>query len=402
MEIKYQVFVSSTYEDLKEERKEITQAILESHCIPAGMELFPASNLTQWDIIKRVIDDSDFYMLIIAGKYGSTIKDGSGREISYTEMEFDYALSSGKPILALVHEDIDALPRAKTETTEKKASLLSEFRKKVYVGRIIKKWTTKDNLKSAALAALSELKISTDAPGWVRADYKIDQQMYEFVEQQRLKFEAEIRELQSSLKKVSIEIEEKTTENEKLNNSIDVLSDELERLTNENQRLSQALIQKIDFWTCLLRINTAYEYITDTSERLLNDISKERPLSDSEHWFLKNHSSRSLWKSIMGKTDSILQNYENFSNEQKCAHIEDMNLIIAKYSSKCFDPYVMSDEETLELISNLFFLLKLCERYKFSDQYEQLYEKASAFISLCDSLIKDSWEIELALCDNDY
>ena len=30
---KYQVFVSSTFEDLKDERKEITQAILESNCI---------------------------------------------------------------------------------------------------------------------------------------------------------------------------------------------------------------------------------------------------------------------------------------------------------------------------------------------------------------------------------
>ena len=61
MEKKYQVFVSSTYEDLKEERKAITQALLESNCIPAGMELFPASNKTSWDIIKKVIDESKRY-----------------------------------------------------------------------------------------------------------------------------------------------------------------------------------------------------------------------------------------------------------------------------------------------------------------------------------------------------
>lgn len=35
------------------------------------MELFPASNKSQWDFIKRVIDESDFYLVIIAGKYGS-------------------------------------------------------------------------------------------------------------------------------------------------------------------------------------------------------------------------------------------------------------------------------------------------------------------------------------------
>ena len=64
--IKYQVFVSSTYVDLIEERKEITQAILEANCIPAGMELFPASNKSQWDFIKKVIYDSDFYLVILA------------------------------------------------------------------------------------------------------------------------------------------------------------------------------------------------------------------------------------------------------------------------------------------------------------------------------------------------
>lgn len=138
MEIKYQVFVSSTYEDLKEERKEITQAILESHCIPAGMELFPASNMAQWDVIKQVIDDSDFFLLIIAGKYGSMGKDSSGKTVSYTEMEFDYAISSGKPVLALVHEDIDSLPRSKIEILPEKVHRLDGFRKKVCSGRVIK------------------------------------------------------------------------------------------------------------------------------------------------------------------------------------------------------------------------------------------------------------------------
>lgn len=53
MEKRYQVFVSSTYSDLIEERKEVTQAILECDCFPAGMELFPASNRKQWDVIKK-------------------------------------------------------------------------------------------------------------------------------------------------------------------------------------------------------------------------------------------------------------------------------------------------------------------------------------------------------------
>jgi hypothetical protein len=49
---RYQVFVSSTYEDLKEERNEVLQALLELDCIPCGMEYFPATDDTQWNYIK--------------------------------------------------------------------------------------------------------------------------------------------------------------------------------------------------------------------------------------------------------------------------------------------------------------------------------------------------------------
>lgn len=41
---KYQVFVSSTYEDLQEHRRHVMQALLELDCFPAGMELFPSSD----------------------------------------------------------------------------------------------------------------------------------------------------------------------------------------------------------------------------------------------------------------------------------------------------------------------------------------------------------------------
>ena len=71
MEKRYQVFVSSTYTDLLEARQEVMQALLESDCIPAGMELFPAADDDQWTLIKRVIDDCDYCIVIIAGRYGS-------------------------------------------------------------------------------------------------------------------------------------------------------------------------------------------------------------------------------------------------------------------------------------------------------------------------------------------
>jgi hypothetical protein len=85
MEKRYQVFISSTYTDLKVERQEVMQALLEMDCVPAGMELFPSTNENQWAVIENVIDDSDYYLLIVAGRYGSLTSEG----ISYTEREFD-------------------------------------------------------------------------------------------------------------------------------------------------------------------------------------------------------------------------------------------------------------------------------------------------------------------------
>ena len=85
MDRRFQVFVSSTYTDLVDERREVIQALLEMECLPAGMELFPASNDEAWTLIQQVIDDSDYSEVIVGGRYGSLTAEG----LSYTEMEYD-------------------------------------------------------------------------------------------------------------------------------------------------------------------------------------------------------------------------------------------------------------------------------------------------------------------------
>ena len=97
MEKRYQVFVSSTYDDLRDECQEVMQALLELDCIPAGMELFPAANEDQWTLIRNVIDDCDYYIVVIGGRYGSIGPTG----ISYTQMEYEYAVAQNKPIISL-------------------------------------------------------------------------------------------------------------------------------------------------------------------------------------------------------------------------------------------------------------------------------------------------------------
>lgn len=99
MNKKLQVFVSSTYTDLIEERQAAVEAILDAGHIPAGMELFKAGNDSQLKTIYKWIDESDVYMLILGGRYGS-IEPETGK--SYTQLEYEYAFSKNIPIFAVV------------------------------------------------------------------------------------------------------------------------------------------------------------------------------------------------------------------------------------------------------------------------------------------------------------
>jgi Domain of unknown function (DUF4062) len=94
-EIIYSVFVSSTYEDLREERAAVQKALLQLHCMPIGMELFGSADEEAWDFIKRQIEDCDYYVVIVADKYGSTAEDG----VSYTEKEYNYREKSRSLLL---------------------------------------------------------------------------------------------------------------------------------------------------------------------------------------------------------------------------------------------------------------------------------------------------------------
>src|SRR5437763_14698654 len=98
-----QVFISSTYTDLKDERQAAVSAVLKAGHIPAGMELFAAGDESQMQTIKRWIDESDIFMLILGGRYGSIEPNTS---LSYMELEYDYAVETGKPFFAVVIEEV--------------------------------------------------------------------------------------------------------------------------------------------------------------------------------------------------------------------------------------------------------------------------------------------------------
>lgn len=192
MDKRYQVFVSSTYHDLEKERQEVMQALLELDCFPAGMELFPAADMAQWELIKKVIDDSDYYLLILGGRYGSEGPNG----LSYTEMEYDYAVSIGKPTVSFFHEDPSRIEAGKSETTAAGKKKLKAFQKKVK-GKICKGWSTPSGLGSVVSRSIIQLIKSSPAVGWVRANQLADGEAKSELLRQRGQIDALEKELDS-------------------------------------------------------------------------------------------------------------------------------------------------------------------------------------------------------------
>lgn len=166
MDKRYQVFISSTYEDLKEERKELIENLLNLKYLPAGMEMFSASNEEQFKYIKKIIDSCDYYILILGARYGSLEKK-SGK--SFTEMEYDYAMEKGIPILSFVHADPWNIEAHKREADN--VELFKTFRDKVLNNsKMSKLWTHKSELISAAIVSMVQIVDEYPRVGWIRGD----------------------------------------------------------------------------------------------------------------------------------------------------------------------------------------------------------------------------------------
>lgn len=169
MNKKLQVFVSSTYIDLIEERQAAVQAILDAGHIPAGMELFKAGNESQLKTIYKWIDESDVYMLILGGRYGS-IESKSGK--SYTQLEYEYALNRNIPVFAVVLSKDFLTSKINSLGLEK--SMEQDYPDKyksfktIVMSKIIREVDDCKDIKITIHSTLNEFINEYDLTGWVR------------------------------------------------------------------------------------------------------------------------------------------------------------------------------------------------------------------------------------------
>lgn len=172
MNKKLQVFVSSTYTDLIEERQAAVEAILDAGHIPAGMELFKAGNKSQLQTIYKWIDESDVYMLILGGRYG-TIEPKSKK--SYTQLEYEYAISKNIPIFSVVLSENFLTKKINilklSDVMEQKSPNKYQTFKSLVMSKIIRMVDDCKDIKIVIHSTLNDLINEYDFTGWIRNVY---------------------------------------------------------------------------------------------------------------------------------------------------------------------------------------------------------------------------------------
>ena len=207
MEKKYQIFISSTYIDLKEPRVKVRDAILTMMHFPVGMEMFNAADEEQWEIIQETIDSSDYYVLILGQRYGPEIEEGAYAGISYTEREFRYAVEKQIPILAFLIDDSVPINKAFIEDDAKRIKL-EAFKAEVQRRHMVQWWENADELARKVSESLHKQMDRKKRVGWIRGDsFDIEASHAELLELNK-----RIRELEKENEKLKSQIVERKPE----------------------------------------------------------------------------------------------------------------------------------------------------------------------------------------------
>ncbi len=182
------------------------------------MELFAASNDEQFEYIKKIIDTCDYYVLIVAARYG-TINLSTGK--SFTEQEYDYAVSKGIPILSFFHSNPYNLPYDKRQDDKKE--LLEHFRKKASTSRVCKMWSNLAELTTSVVISLNEQVIENPQKGWIRNNSKnlsINERNINQLDEENKDLKDQIKKLQTEVFELSLKLKSLYEENKKLSEQL--------------------------------------------------------------------------------------------------------------------------------------------------------------------------------------
>lgn len=132
------VFLSSTYQDLVEERTAVHEALAAAGYEVVRMEDFGSRGEVPLETCLDAVASCEAYVLILARRYGS-LAPGVG--FSYTEAEYEWARELGIYVLAYVIEGIETVEDSAADPIR-----LHDFYRKLREEHTVSTWINKDDL----------------------------------------------------------------------------------------------------------------------------------------------------------------------------------------------------------------------------------------------------------------
>ncbi|MDR3020604.1 MAG: DUF4062 domain-containing protein [Treponema sp.] len=165
--MKYHIFIGSTLDDLKNDRKEVCRIIMELGHIPVTAEYLDNSAKNHEQLLGKIIEECDYFIAVTAHKYAPT-----GEKLSPLETEFNIAYRKKIPVISLI---IDEKARWKASKKEKEAVLikkLDELKKRLRAGTH-DTWINSTDLCLKLQSQLIQQINLAPQSGWVKGDQAI-------------------------------------------------------------------------------------------------------------------------------------------------------------------------------------------------------------------------------------
>jgi hypothetical protein len=158
---KYHVFIGSTLDDLKAERRELVRILTEQGHIPVSLEDLEGEERDRLRITRKSIRESDYFLGLAAHKYGPLEGKASG-----LEGEYGLAVKYGVPVIALVIDDKARWKDSKKEKDPAALKALEAFKRKLR-GHTWASWGSTAELREKAQSLLAREISLNPRPGWV-------------------------------------------------------------------------------------------------------------------------------------------------------------------------------------------------------------------------------------------
>jgi hypothetical protein len=152
------IYISSSYQDLREYRAAVDQALRRMGHDVIGMEQYVAEQSTPLERCLRDVRTADVYLVIVAWRYGYSPEDErlNPRKLSITELEFEEAVRSGTPVLAFLLDPEAPWPPASVDAMlPGGGESVVNFRSRLGTRYLVGLFRTPDNLASQAAAAIA-------------------------------------------------------------------------------------------------------------------------------------------------------------------------------------------------------------------------------------------------------